>query len=293
MTPRRAFHWLGLPAALAVAVGAGAGAASAGAAAAAGDTATAGQKASATAGAALAAARGDSYVSYSGTALAQRSGQFLYSERHVLQYRDGRMAGRVVLYTCRDGSAFARKTVSYGDLLSPDFVLEDASNGMREGVRTGGGGREVFFRDGAAAEKRRPIPQSPGLVADSGFDAFVRANWQPLMDGRTLGMRFLVPSRLDDMGFNVQHVGSGSADGVPVEIFRLKLSGVVGWVAPSIDVYYGAADRTLVRYVGLSDLRDGSHANFHAEIEFRPGDRRPDDAETMISARTARLAPCR
>jgi hypothetical protein len=61
---------------------------------------------------ALAAPRpGDRYLSYSGIATARHSAEFLYGEHHVLLYRDGRLAERVVLYTCRDGSAFARKTV--------------------------------------------------------------------------------------------------------------------------------------------------------------------------------------
>jgi hypothetical protein len=66
-------------------------------------------------------------------ALARHSPQFLYGERHVLLYRGGGLAERVVLYTCRDSSAFARKSASYADSLAPDFLLEDVSNGMREG----------------------------------------------------------------------------------------------------------------------------------------------------------------
>lgn len=240
------------------------------------------------------AANGDTYLTYSGTAMAARSDDFLYREKHVLHYRDGKIAGRVVLYTCRDGSAFARKTVSYVDTLSPDFDLEDASNGMREGVRTEGGVRKVFFRnDRHSAEKVGTVPSIDGLVADSGFDAFVRSNWQSLMDGHALGMYFLVPSRLEDMSFKVQHVRSDHTDGIPVEVFRLRLSGILGWVAPTIDVYYSSTDRTLIRYVGLTDLRDASSDNLQARIDFQPGDRRNDDEQDMSSARQARLAPCR
>jgi len=234
-----------------------------------------------------------SYVAYGGTASALRSGKFLYNERHVLQYRDGKIAARVVLYTCRDGAAFARKTVSYVDALSPDFLLEDASNGMREGIRSVDNVRQVFFRgDGAASEKSGALPDVPGLVADAGFDAFVRLHWDALVNGNTLSMNFVVPSRLNDIGFKVQHVRSTVMDGVPVEEFRLKLSGILGWFVSSIDVYYGASDHTLIRYVGLSDLRDAGNDNFQAQIDFPPGDRAPSDARAMADARQAHLAPC-
>ena len=239
------------------------------------------------------ATAGESFVSYSGTA-ADPSSRFLYRENHVLHYHDGQIAERVVLYTCRDGSPFARKTVSYVDSLSPDFLLEDASNGMREGIRTEGTIRKVFFRnDRVAAEKSSAVPAVSGLVADSGFDAFVRSNWQPLMQGHGLGMKFLIPSRLEDMEFKVRHVRTAEVDGISAEVFRLKLSGVFGLIAPSIDVYYGASDHVLLRYVGVSDLRNASHDNLKADIGFRPNDRRLGDAQAMAMARAARLAPCK
>jgi hypothetical protein len=236
----------------------------------------------------------DTYLTYVGTATTARSGEFLYRENHVLHYRDGKLVGRVVLYTCSDGAAFARKTVAYVDPLSPDFALEDASTGMREGVRTEDDVRRVFYRgDRAAAEKTGNMPRVDGLVIDTGFDAFVRSNWAALMAGKSLSMHFLVPSRLEEMDFNVQHLRGDHVDGVPVEMFRLKLSGVLGWVAPGIDVYYRSSDRTLIRYVGLSDLRDQSHDNFNAKIDFRPEDRKPGDEQSMHAALQARLAACR
>jgi len=248
----------------------------------------------AAAGAAAVPGSDDSYVSYSGTALAERTGAFLYGEKDVLRYRDGRMTARVVVYTCRDGSAFARKTASYEDPLVPDFELEDASNGMRQGIRTDDGARRVFFRaDRGAAEKTSIVLPVSGLVADSGFDAFLRANWQPLIEGHTVGLHFLVPSRLEEMGFKVQHVRSAQIDGMPVEMFRLKLAGWLGWIAPSIDAYYGAQDHTLVRYVGLSDLRDADNDNLYASIDFRPSDRKSATVRDLQDALQAPLAPCR
>ena len=236
----------------------------------------------------------DTFTRYSGTATAQgRDTAFLYREQHVLHFHDGKIAERVVLYTCRNGLPFARKTVSYGDRFSPDFVLEDASNGMRQGASTEGGQREVFFRkDRVSKEKEGTVPRETGSVADSGFDAFVRANWQPLMDGDAVGMKFLVPSRLQEMRFKVEHNRSAQIGGIPVEVFRLKLSGILGWVTPHIDVFYSAADHVLMRYEGVSDLRDGSDNNYVANIDFRPGDGQGGDDAALAAARGARLAPC-
>jgi len=236
----------------------------------------------------------DGYLTYSGVATSRRTNDFLYGERHVLSFRGGRLAQRVVLYTCRDGSAFARKNVSYVDPLAPDFLVEDASNGMREGIRTEAAERLVFFRENARSqEKTGPLPRAPGLVADASFDDFVQAHWAQLMGGDALEMRFLVPSRLADYGFQVQRLRSETVLGVPTEVFRLRLSGFWGWLLTGIDVYYSATDHVLVRYDGLSDLRDNAGDNFKTMIDFPPKDRHAASEDSLREALRAPLAACR
>jgi hypothetical protein len=236
---------------------------------------------------------GNDYLTYTGRAEAPQGHAFLYGERHILVFHGGKLAQRVVLYTCRDGSPFARKTSSYVDAWAPDFVFEDASNGMREGVRREDGARQVFFRAARSDKERaKALPQAPELVVDSGFDAFIRDNWQSLIgpEGRTL--RFLIPRHLADMGFRVRHVRGDYVDGVPVEIFRLSLSNVFGWVVPGIDVYYSAQDHVLMRYVGLADLLDASGSNIRADIAFSLSDRRSAKEGDLMAALGARLEPC-
>ena len=235
----------------------------------------------------------DGYTVYSGTAVDLHSLRFIYGERHILRHRDGRVAERVVLYTCRDGSAFARKSVQYVDPLAPDFLLEDASTGLREGIRSVGPARSVFFQAGGSpAEKAAPLPQVSGLVADAGFDEFIRSNWLPLVHEQPLMLHFLVPSRLKETAFVVRHLRSDSTDGLAAEVFRLQLAGPLSWLLPSIDVFYGASDHLLKRYDGLSDLRDAAGGNIRAQIMFPAHDRQPGDAATLAAARQARLAPC-
>jgi hypothetical protein len=232
-------------------------------------------------------------LSYSGTATG-RHDQFLYGETHLLKYRDSRLAERVVLYTCRDGAAFARKTLSYVEPMSPDFELDDAANGMREGVRSAGSARMVFYRGvRVEPEKSGSVPEDPGLVIDAGFDEFIRDHWPALMSGKPLDLKFLIPSRLEKMDFQAQHVRSEQLEGIAVEVFRLKLSGMLGRVLPGIDVFYGSESHVLMRYEGLSDLRDSVGENFQTTISFHPADRRPAEESQWQDARQAPLGQCR
>lgn len=247
-----------------------------------------------------AAAPLDGYLSYSSIARARHSSEILYGERHVLLYRNGRIAERAVLYTCRDGSAFARKVVTYPNSLVPDFLFEDASNGMREGIRersvgdVASGSRIVFYRERSGdAEKSGPVPSVPGLVADAGFDEFVQAQWDSLMSGNAVDFRFLLPSRLDDYGFKVQRLRADTVQGMPAEVFRLKLSGIWGWFLPGIDVYYRSSDHVLVRFDGISDLHDAAGNNYKTTIDFPVEERKTVAAQVMLDARATPIAPCR
>ncbi|GAC1302643.1 MAG: hypothetical protein NVSMB10_03820 [Steroidobacteraceae bacterium] len=246
-------------------------------------------------GACAAADTVDQYVTYKGTATALRSREFLYQEQHVLRSIEGKPAERVVLYTCRDGKAFARKTMSYGNAaFAPDFVLNDSSNGMSEGVRSAATGRSVFFRGSrGAAERSRALPQPTNLVADAGFDGFVRDQYPTLAAGKTMDLQFVVPSRLGVMGFSVQRVRGDRLGGTPVDVFRLQLAGMFGWFLPGIDVYYGARDRVLLRYVGLSDLRDPAGNNMKVNVLFDPKDRKPAQKTDLAAALAATIEPCR
>lgn len=242
----------------------------------------------------------DSYVSYSGVARARHSTDVLYGERHVLLYRDGRLAERAVVYTCRDGSTFARKVVSYPTAMVPNFLLEDASNGMREGIRedTREGAtsatRVVFYRERSGdPDKSKLVPTVPGLVADAGFDEFVQSHWDSLVSGAALEIRFLLPSRLEEKGFQVQHLREDNIQGTPTEVFRLGLSGILGWFLPGIDVYYRSSDHLLLRFDGISDLHDAAGNNFKTTIDFPIEERKAANAQAMLEARQSPIQPCR
>lgn len=177
----------------------------------------------------------------------------LYREEHLVRRVDGDPAERLVLYRCLDGVAFARKRVRYADApTAPSFLLEDARSGYREGAERTTAGTRVAWTAPGEAEAAALLPPGP-LVADAGFDEWVRASWVPLTEGRTRSMQFLVPSRLRTYRFDVAPVG---ADDPSLRAFRLRLGGWFGWLLPSIEVAYDAETRRLVRFEGLSNLRD-------------------------------------
>ena len=232
-------------------------------------------------------------MTYRGTATELATRRPLYSEQHFLRYRDDQIAQRIVLYQCADGRPFARKQVEYVDRFAPDFDTVDVGRGLHEGLRSRSGEREVFYRETTAdTEATKLLPRTKEMVADAGFDEFVRAHWDALLSGQSKKLDFLVPSRLGVHAFRVSHVHATVTDGIPSQVFRLRLSGVLGWVLPAIEVYYSDAQRTLVRYEGLSNLQDAEGNHYKARIVFPPQDRLVSDVAALRKAQEAPLRPC-
>ncbi len=235
-------------------------------------------------------------VSYVGEARDPESGARLYEEHHLLRETDGHPSERLVLYRCAAGALFARKQVAYGAAsAAPAFTLEDGRFGYREGARRDDEAITAFFRaDAASAERSERIATNAPLVIDAGFDEFVRANWDALQRGDTLAVDFLVPSRLEALGFKLRRSGSGEIDGAPVSVFRLSLGGLIGLFAPDIDVSYRDRDRRLMRFEGLTNIRADRKANIVARIDFPPArERREVDAAQWQAARSETLTDCR
>jgi len=218
------------------------------------------------------------------------SGNLLYREQHLIRSADARPVERLVLYRCPGGKAFARKRVDYRpSLMAPSFALEDTRAGYREGLRRNAATTLVWSGDGspqALAKTQR------SLVADAGFDEFLRARWSPLLAGTPQALAFVVPSFGRSLAFQVRPLGRGDIGGEPVERFRLSLDGLLGAVGPHMEVAYDAGDRRLRRFTGLTNLRDDRGRQLRARIDF-PSPPRAATEAAWHDGEVAALSPCR
>lgn len=230
--------------------------------------------------------------SFSGSAYATGSDQLLYRETHYL-YAGDRGGERIVLYQCPDGRPFARKqSRDDGNAQAPDFDLIDARTGYREGVRRNGNRREVYVqRSAAQPEQAGPLRLPADGVIDAGFDVFVQAHWQELVRGDTLHMDFLVPSRRTFYAFKVAKVDLPAAPPGSAT-FRMASSSWLAFLLPHIDISYDLTTRRLVRYAGLSSVRDvKTGKNYRVHYEYPKIAVTHDIAASVIEAAlTAPLA---
>lgn len=213
--------------------------------------------------------------SFTGYARDLDSGSLLYVETHTVRAADTPQETREVLYRREPGAEpFARKQLSYGtDRARPSFTFLDQRSGFAESVTREGEGQNgnirVSVRAGRAApEKLATLPGAEVAVIDAGFDEFVRARWDELQGGPGVTAPFLVPSRLGAVNFKVRKVGKTRIEGAAASVIRLSLAGPLGWFLPDIDVTYRDSDRRLLRYRGLTNIRDANGELLSGQIDF-------------------------
>src|SRR4051812_23879100 len=208
--------------------------------------------------------------SFEGTAPDPDSGKGLYPGTHYVWDANTPAESRIVLYRCAPGGPpFARKELRYdASRTAPSFELDDARSGHLEGLQRAGGAATVFARAGAKAPRRSAAVADPALIADAGFDEYVRSHWDALQRGDTLTAPFLVPSLLESVEFRVRKVAAARGADPQSSVIRLSVAGPLGWFLSDIDVSYRNADLRLVSYIGLTNIRDGRDKMITARIDF-------------------------
>ena len=226
---------------------------------------------------------------YEGIAHASAGGQVAYRETHWRYLDHGRPA-RLVLYRCANGSAFARKRIrEVGDAQSPDFDFIDGRDGYREGVRSVGGKRQVYWQENARRQpQQREIAIGGDAIIDAGFDAFVRSRWTMAAAGEPLRGDFLLPSRHGFLPVRVNTPARKAAEDGLLHL-SMKLDAWYGFVAPETRLVYRRSDRRLLSFEGIGSIRDARGKHQAVRLEYPP--RLRVDAAPMAEVQAALALP--
>ena len=179
-----------------------------------------------------------------GRAFDEAGEQLLYSEYH---YCGSELACKIE-YRKPDGDLIARKELdySYGPH-SPALVMIDYLSGKE--VRIGSSERE-------------------DVVVDAGFDNYVRSRWVELSAGESIEFPFQVVGFDRPLAMKAYRASQG---GCAVEDLCLEVSldsWFLGLLVDPIVLSYARDSRRLLRFRGISNLRDDKGKTFQVDIRY-------------------------
>jgi hypothetical protein len=213
----------------------------------------------------------------------------MYIEQHWIRSNGETPVERLVLYRCTDGTAFARKRVNYqNNLQAPAFEFTDGRKKVSEGLRYAAAGPALWFRGAGVSTEKVAALSNANLVADAGFDEFIRLNWTNLRAGKEIPLNFAVPTRLKAYKFNLKQIGESQFAGKAAVTFELKIAGLLSLIADPIQVTYGKNDKRLLSFKGLSNLRDDQGGfDLNAKIDFLGMPRSASETEWQAASKLA------
>jgi hypothetical protein len=207
---------------------------------------------------------------FEGVARSATDGRVLYRELHFVRRADARVVQRTVFYTCEDGRPFARKDLNYADPLIPDLDITDARAGTRTTVTRDGGEHVITSTASGKTPRVHRFRSEKDLVVDAGFNELLLRKWDALVAGQEVAFRIVLLGSGSIHTLKARRIGRTLVAGEDREHFQVALGGLLGLIAPAIDVWYASSGHGLRLYEGVSNLRDERGREMNVAIDFPP-----------------------
>ena len=167
------------------------------------------------------------------------------------------------------GELIAEKLVRYGESpLAPSFAMTDFRIGLREGAEVQAEQVELFSGPVTERDRSRSVKRPDLAVIDAGFDAFMRENFDQIVEGRSLEFDFAVPAARRFFKFQLMPAGRFDYDGTAALLIKMKpASRLLRLVVDPIDLVYDL-DGRLLEFRGLSNVCDEKGDRYEARIVF-------------------------
>jgi hypothetical protein len=200
---------------------------------------------------------------------ASTQGKVVYQELHQVEWKDGVPQSSVTQYLKPDGTLIAVLKNDYTQSLNaPEHEMNDIRHKNVHGMRYGKGQKELYSKEGSR-EKSKVVKESDGqgkiIVGGQGLHYYLVSNLEAVIEKKKLSLLFLIPGNLDAYNFYLK-VMQADDKTVKMEIeidnWFLKL------FAPKLLLEYDRPTKKLLKYKGLSNLKDESNKMMNVEITY-------------------------
>jgi hypothetical protein len=184
------------------------------------------------------------------------SGRYLYTEVHQQTLSGEQWLNGSIRYFAPDGRELGVKTLDFAaNPFVPVYDYQLPALGYREGITAVG--EQITMRKTADGRTRTAnVANAPPIAADSGFHAFLRANFQDLLDGKTVAFTFVAAGNLDTFKFRARRIDDTTFEGRKAVQFKVDANSLLRLVAPELYLTYDPEQRRLLEYRGPSNVLD-------------------------------------
>jgi hypothetical protein len=205
---------------------------------------------------------------------AEVDGTTIYIEQTWSVREGDRLFETHTRYTDPAGQPIARRYLDFRrSQRIPDFRFLDLRDGYLEGSRLAGTNVSLFLRrswDAPMETRSHAVGETHAI--DGGFHGFVLQNWDRLVAGEVLPIRFAVPSRLDFVDFRVKREPDREVPGQGTRAFSMEIESF--WIRLFIEpvrVYYLNETRRMQMYEGISNVPDTDGKSQEVLLRYPPG----------------------
>lgn len=181
-----------------------------------------------------------------GEARSTESGELRYTEYYQCTNAGAQCE---VEYRDVEGEVFARKQLDYSrSLHAPSLVLD-------------------HFGEGNSVTVQRELSEE--VVVDAGFDHYMRSNWDALDNGERIEFEFLPAGRKSPLNMRAEQDVDAAC---PQDRLCLNVAldnWLLGALVDPIRLQYDRENKRLLRYHGISNLRDADGEQQEVRIDYR------------------------
>lgn len=222
-----------------------------------------------------------------GYAYDSQQGELRYTEIYQNRYSpEGNLVASEVEYRPADSSSpLATKTLHYHKHpYAPEFTFTNHITRYAESIRWEGVNTVLIRHRESDTWQQRTLEVSEPVVADAGFDAFLKDNIDRLEAGKTVKFNFLNPARLDWYRFSAEPIKQTAAT-ITINVY--PRNPLIRWLVDPILLTYQLPTNTeptprLVRYSGLTNISLNDHSPVIADIVYEYGQRPPEQIVNLF-----------
>ena len=207
---------------------------------------------------------------FKGVAIEAESKSTIYKEDHQVEYNGNLVKKVVTTYTAPDGKEIARLTSIFnGNPQLPNTEFIDKRTGIKEITTLKGDEYHITTISSKGKKKEGSLDVKNNLVCGQGYHNFIIANMDSFKVGETRELRFIIPSMRDYFTFDLTYLGPLNKEKPDEVTFRLDITNwILKMFADKIQVTYSKKDKVLLRYEGLTNLKNDKGDQYDAILTY-------------------------